>query len=147
MTEMHSKPKGRKIREGFVAVVNRKDGTPVYLRSHLVEYGTDEHLATAPDNVYIRDSVPDAISDVRYIKTVMREHYGDDTIDFDTARVVRYSETVNLEEIDPNEIERIAKEAEDAEALKDVKALLTPEECDLLYAHWSQMDKELGRNG
>lgn len=132
------------VREGFVAVVNRKDGTIAYLTSHDGLYGDREYLNSMPDNEHIHELVNNAMNDVLTIKEFMQDFYQNE-FDLDSARVVRYFEQAKIEEIDNFDLEKIAKEAEYAKAIKDAEAKLTTEECDLLYKHWSQIDKELGK--
>ena len=133
---------GGVTRKGFVAVVNQMDGGLLYLTSQDGLGSTNGYLGGAPDNEHIRDLVSNAISDVLTIKEFMRDHYRDDVVDFDSARVVRYFEHATIEEIPEGTLEDVAAEAEHWKAIKDAEDKLTTEECDLLYAHWREIEND-----
>ena len=87
------------IKEAFVAVYDRHDGEIGFLGIDTHSGGYAYFTNDKPDSKYLRDDPKQAVRDVNMIKNTMRTFFGNDEVNFETVRVVRY--VITLENV-PN---------------------------------------------
>lgn len=89
------------ISERFVAVYDYKDGETGFLGCDSLA-GYRPYFTYTPAYKYLRDEPMSALDDANMIRDTMRTFNGNDRVDFDTVRVVRYltviEDVTNLEE-------------------------------------------------
>lgn len=119
------------VSEKFTVTYKRK--RMVGAIPHDAFLGSDSHsggypyFSDRPDSMYLRDNLADAINDATMVENTMTTYHGNDEVDFDTIRVVRYKAVIET-------IDDIAAAHHDA-LIKSATAKLSAEElAALIYS-------------